>query len=216
MSKAIFLMDGIDISSYGIHVSESKGWYLLPSFKDSLKNEWSDENGHDIDLSRRYVNARTIELSCFCYAATNSLFLKKYIDFINLIDKPKHRRISLIVDELRFEFDVYRSDEVDFKKEYDNSSTVGQFSLKLIENQPIKKTIKFKPTTANKNTVSIAFGSNKLLTISWGDGIIEYTKPGVNTYTHKYVGTKDFFPLIQGDIDAIDGLTTNGTILWSR
>lgn len=216
MSSIIFMIDGVSIADHGVFVSNSKGWASVASFKEGLKNEWSDENGYDLDLKNRSVNARAIELTCFLFANTYAVFYKKYVDFFALIDKSGHRRLTVIIESVRLEFNVFRTDETDVKIEFDNANNVGEFTLKLVENQPIKKTLKFKPAAANSNTITVTFGSAKIMTIDWGDGAVEYSKPGLNTYKHKYVSTKEFYPLIQGSVDTMEGFTTNATALWNR
>lgn len=217
MNKVIVLMDNVPLKDLGIFVSDSKGWHSKPSFKEtSTKTEWKDENGYDLDLSKRFVEAREINLTCFGFAANSSLFLKKYIDFLNKLDAPVHRRISLVLDDLRFEYDVYRDSSIDTEIIFDDSSAAGAFSIKLIENQPVKKTIKFQATTTNTRTGTITFNSNKILRISWGDGTIEHTRTGLNTYSRKYAANGIYYPLLIGDVDSIGGFKTNGTELWSK
>lgn len=69
-------------------------------------------------------------------------------------------------------YEVELLDEADPEKswgQYSNDLMVGTFRLKLVEDEPVKKVLRYIGGTANgKATITVT--SSKLLNIYWGDG----------------------------------------------
>lgn len=214
MSTVIYLLDRIPFKDYNVFVSNSSALFDKPSFKEGLRNEWNDEHGFDIDLNQRYVQSKTITLDCFIPGNTIQDCINTYNNFLNEIDKPKARRISVVADTLRMEYNVFRQDSVETNLQYDEVNKVGVFKLKLVENMPTKKVLKI-----NQSATTISFASSKVMIISWGDGTYTYTIPSgtINTYSKSYpAGSLEYYPLILGDIDSISAYSSNCTTLWNK
>ena len=214
MGAVIYLLDRIPFKDYNVFVSDSSALFDKPSFKEGLRNEWSDEHGFDIDLSKRYVQSKTITLDCFIPATSIQDCINTYNNFLNEIDKPKARRISVVADALRMEYDVFRNDVIETNLYFDEVKKVGVFKLKLVENMPIKRILKI-----NQSATTISFASSKVMIISWGDGTFSYSNPSgtINIYTKNYpAGSLDYYPMILGDLDAISAYTSNCSTLWNK
>lgn len=207
----IYLLDNIPFKNYNVCVSDSSNLFDKASVKENQKKDWSDEHGYDIDLQSRYHNSKTITIDCFIPAKTLKECIEKYNDFYNALDKKGSRRLSVIADILRMEYQVFRQDTAENKLNYDDSNAVGTFKLKLIENMPVKRILK-----STQKTTTITLKSKKVLVINWGDGTEEYTSPAIETYSHTYLTTDIFYPMILGDLDAITTFNSNAPILWNR
>ena len=211
--KVNYFLNNIPFSNYNVSVSDSSNLYDRPSFKEGFRQSWDDEHGYDTDLNKRYAEAKTITLDCFIKAANLNQLIQRYNTFLNVLDAPKSKRLSVVCNDLRAEYQVFRIDSTDTKIHYDDTKKVGVFKLKLVENMPIKRILK----STNQNT-TITISSPKILVINWGDGTEQYTQPGQHTYTKNYFSSVgvEFYPIILGDIDSITSFNTNATVIWSK
>lgn len=214
----IYYIDGVDLRQYGVFVSASDGLLSKPTPKKPLSFNWETYHGEVVDLSKRYYEAREIQLSCFIKAEDNEEFIQKCNIFIALFDKAGTRRLTVKVDSSEpLVYEVYLSDGVDIKKKWSNDKTVGTFTLKLREPEPIKKVLKYTRTSDLDKTVSITVTSTKALNIYWGDGSHSYDISGTSqTVTHNYSTNGVFYIIITGTIDDISSLTTTGKIVWNK
>jgi len=211
MSAVVYLLDQMPFKHYNICVSDSSNYLDKTSFKESLSKNWNDEHGYDIDLNNRYKEARQFTLNCFIPASTYLECITQYNDFLNEIDKKGSRRLSVIADDLRMEFQVFRIDSSEVKLIYDDNNKVGNFDLKFVENMPVKRVLK----STNKTT-TITINSPKVLVINWGDGTQRYTSPGSQVYSKTYADNQTYYPMVLGDIDSIVTFNSNATVLWNK
>lgn len=73
------LNDNDLLELYGITVNDGSSSFLaFPKRKDSLKNNWQDENGIDIDLISPKFEAREFVIKCTLEASTQIDFWNKY------------------------------------------------------------------------------------------------------------------------------------------
>lgn len=211
MIPVIYLLDQIPFKNYNVYVSDSSNLFDKASIKENQKKDWSDEHGYDIDLQSRYHNSKTITIDCFIPANSLKECIEKYNNFFNALDQKGSRRLSVIAGDLRMEYQVFRQDTAENKLIYDDSNAAGTFKLKLIENMPVKRILK-----STQNTTTITLKSKKVLVINWGDGIEEYTSPNTETYSHTYLTTGVFYPIILGDLDSITTFNSNADVLWNK
>lgn len=211
MTPVVYYLDRTPFKNYNVFVSDSSNLFDKSSFKESLKKDWGNEHGYDIDLQNRFQQSKTITLSCFIPAQNIKDCFVKYNTFLNEIDKKGSRRISVEANDLRLEYQVFRTDALATDIVFDEVNSVGTFKLKLVENFPIKRVLK----TTSKIT-SINLTSKKVLVINWGDGIEEYTSPLKVSYSHTYNSTEIYYPMILGDLDSITLFNSNAQILWSK
>jgi hypothetical protein len=114
-------------------------------------------------------------------------------------------------------FEVYSSEGVDIKKTWSERNMVGTFKLKLREPEPVKRVIKYTRMSDANKTASITVTSSKLLNVYWGDGSHTYDVSGTaQTITHDFTADGDYYIVITGNIDEINSLTTNGTVIWNK
>ncbi|MFV0149743.1 hypothetical protein OBJ95_05915 [Empedobacter falsenii] len=211
MIPVVYLLDNIPFKNYNVYVSDSSNLFDKASVKENQKKDWSDEHGYDIDLQSRYHNSKSITIDCFIPANSLKECIEKYNDFYNVLDQKGSRRLSVIAGELRMEYQVFRQDTAENKLNYDDSNAVGTFKLKLIENMPVKRILQ-----STERITTITLKSKKVLIINWGDGIEEYTSPDKEIYSHTYLTTGVFYPMILGDLDSITTFNSNADVLWNR
>jgi hypothetical protein len=110
-------------------------------------------------------------------------------------------------------FEVFLSDTVSLKKEWQEKTMIGTFSLKLKEPEPIKKVI-----FLNEEDETLTITTTKPVNIYWGDGTHTFDVMGTaQVISHSYDHVDYYYIVITGDIDAITSLTTlYGTVLWPK
>ena len=132
MSRAIYKLDGVDIKTYGVCVSDSKGIINRPKTKAPKATKWDDYHGEAVDLTHKYYEAREITLSCFIKATSKIDFINKVTTFEQLFDKAGTNRLVVEVDANKpLIFEVYCKDEIDIAKSWDDNLMVGTFKIKL-------------------------------------------------------------------------------------
>jgi len=90
---------------------------------------------------------------------------------------------------------------------------IGEFTLTLVEPQPIKRIIHFIRADGN-TTTSITLTCQRPLTIYWGDGTVTDNVMGTSvTTTHTYSVNGSKFIILAGVIEKVSSLTTNGTLM---
>lgn len=214
-----WLIDSNDMmATYGVGVSTSNGIIGRPKPKAPVTVSWETMNGNAVDLSKRYYDARDIELHCFIMASSKGAWLAKCNAFVAVFDQPGTRRLAVKVDNNEpLLFEVYASDEMDISREWNDATMVGTFTLKLKEQEPLKRIYKYTRTSTADKTASITITSSKLVSIYWGDGAHTFDAGGTaQTYTHDYTTNGTYYIIVAGNIDEITSLTCNGTQIWSK
>lgn len=98
--------------------------------------------------------------------------------------------------------------------QYSDDVMVGTFTLKLVEDEPVKRVLRHIGTTAN-SVASISFSSYKMLNIYWGDGSHSYNVSGLNkTIEHTYTEPGEYDIIIAGVIEDITDFSTNDIVVW--
>ena len=205
MNEIIYKIDGVDLSGIGVNISSSDGVIDKLSIKGVTKVSHPGEHGEDVDLSEYRYNVRKLSFECFMVAANNTDLVKKYEKFATLLGKNRLIRLEIFPDRLTtLAFDVYCADGITFIKEWDaeGGEVVADFTLNLIEPQPVKKVF---VTTANAAAISI--DSDTPLQISWGDGVIKkYCFSGEHAHTFTD-GIKKHFIIVSGVITETNVIT---------
>lgn len=216
--EVIYLIDGVNLNTYGVYVSGSDGLLSRPKVKTPLSQSWQDYHGEVVDLSRKYYESRKITLKCFLKATSNEDFINKTNTFLALLDAPGTRRLMVSVDSAKpLVFEVYVLDPVDPDKKWHSGKMVGTFTLNLIEHSPVKKVLKHIRTDVASKTASITITSTKLVDIYWGDGAVTNDVFGTNqTITHDYAANGTYHIIVAGCIDEITSLTSNATVVWIK
>lgn len=83
---AQLLVDGIDISDFGIYVSEGglNGLLSFPSLKEPDKSDWAELNGIEVDLSAPNLDTKEFAMKFACSSTSN------LSEFIALVKQGYH------------------------------------------------------------------------------------------------------------------------------
>ncbi len=197
--------------SFGVYVKQGDGFFDALKMKEPFKVDWPDYHGEVLDLSDPRYEARNLTLECFIYAHTKEDFDEKIKRFLNKFYGAGTKRLSLDASGLIFNYEIYMASEAKVKKKFRSADMVGEFTLELIEPQPIKRIIYFLKSGGN-STVSVTLTSRKPLTIYWGDGTHLDNVMGTVTKTHTYSTDGAKYVIVAGVIEEVTNLSTNGII----
>lgn len=213
-----YYIDGVDFTTYGVHVSKSEGLLSRPRMKEPASMESDNNHGEIIDLSRRFYEVREITLRCFIKAANNTDLLTKFKQFSEVFDRNNTRQLLVSVEASEpLAYQVYLKEGFDIDKTWGTYTVVGSFTLVLREPEPVKKVLKFTRTSNAAKTVSITLTSTKDVNVYWGDQTRTVDVSGVNkTVTHDYQANGTYYIVIAGDIDKITALTTTGVVVHNK
>lgn len=218
-SDVEYYIDGKNIKEYGVFVSKSKGIVGQLERKEGLSVDWSNYHGIARDKKRKRYKERTISLECFIEAPSRSTYVERVYEFFKLFDSDGNHRLKIEYDgktkPLVYEVELH--DAVDPEKkwgQYSNDLMVGTFTLKLVEDEPVKRVLRHIGTTAN-SVSSISFSSYKMLNIYWGDGSHSYNVSGLNkTIEHTYSDPGEYDIIIAGVIEDVTDFSTNDILVW--
>ena len=192
-------------------MKQGDGFFDALKMKEPFKVDWPDYHGEVLDLSDPRYEARTLTLECFIYAHTKEDFDEKIKRFLNKFYGANTKRFSLDAGGLIYNYEIYMASESKVKKKFRSIDMVGEFTLELIEPQPIKRIIYFLRSAGN-TTVSVSLTSRKPLTIYWGDGTHLDNVIGTVTKTHTYSTDGAKYVIIAGVIEEVTNLSTNGIL----
>lgn len=213
-----YYIDGVDILTYDVHVSDSDGLLSQPKMKAPLSLDWANYHGEQVALQKKFYDSRTIKLECFVRATSTTDFITKCNSFQALFTKPWTSRLTVLAGpNVPLVYEVYAPEGIEVKKQWNESLMVGTFTLTLKEPEPIKKVLSYTRTSVADKTVSITLTSTKFLNIYWGDGAHTFDVSGTaQTITHDFATNGVFYIVITGNIDDITSLTTTGTVIWAK
>lgn len=213
-----YYIDNVNLKEYGVYVSDSIGLISTPKLKEPVKNEWQQYHGQSLWLNEKYFEAREIRLECFIVATDATDFIYKSNAFIEVLNKPFTRRLSVVIGNNEpLVYEVYQEQVFDIKKTWKEGKMIGTFTLNFKEPEPIKKVYKYQRTSTSDKTVSITLTSTKMLNIYWGDGLHTFDCSGTSqTYTHDYSVNGYFYIVITGNIDEISSISSTGTLVWNK
>lgn len=208
--KLIFSVDGTLFSDYGLHVESCTGLLNLPKRKSILANDDIQSHGRFYDLqSRAKYSEKTIGLNCFINATSRLDFFSLVNDLISVFDAPGlHRLTAALGSEIELPFSVIRVDNAAIEPTWNSDKTVAKFKLTFVEPQPIKRVV-----VAIGGAVSLSFHTEKLVTVSWGDGTYIYDLSGAVSVSKTLA--EDTQIIIMGDVEEITNFQmTGGTLQW--
>ena len=139
-----WFLDGIDVwKNFAIAIEKGTSDTLrYPAFKPPISHDWPDQNGIDVDLTKKFFKEREVTLQCRLVAYTESEFWLKHNAFIQLWAKPGLRRLSIKSHGGRSYY-VYYQDCSNYKqinakalKGIDDNMIVHEFNLRIIEPSP--------------------------------------------------------------------------------
>jgi hypothetical protein len=212
-----YYINGINFTTDGVYVSESKGIVGGLKLRKSITQEWPDYHGEVVDVAAPRYEARDITLECFIKATSKELFMTNLQTFLGRWMSAGMKRLMIIADTARpLIYDIYLTQSPDVDKKWNDATMVGTFSLKLREPEPVKRIYRFT-AAAGALEVSVAVTSTKAVSIYWGDGGVNYdVVTGSGAQTHSYAAAGTYYISIAGVIEDVTGVSTGATQIWSK
>jgi len=212
-----YLIDGINFKEWDVTVSESNGVLDLPKLKTPFSINWPDYHGQVIDLSRKRVEAREIELKCWMRATGKMNFVTKLNSFLEMFRKDGTQRLAVDIHPTKpLLFEVYNDSGISISKKWNDNLMIGTFTLKLVEPDPVKRVIRHQRISEGTKTLTITLTSDKAVTIYWGDGSKEEMYGTNISRSHQYNKDGIYYAIVAGVIEEITNFSTNGIIVWNK
>jgi hypothetical protein len=212
-----YLINGLNFKTWDVTVSESNGILDLPKLKTPFSINWPDYHGQVIDLTRKRIEAREIELKCWMKATSKMDFVTKLNSFLETFRKDGTHRLTIDIHPIKpLLYEIYCLDGISISKRWNDDLMIGTFTLKLIEPNPVKRIVRHQRHNDTTKTLVITFTSDKNVTIYWGDGTHEQTCGENITLSHDYDNEGIFHAIVAGVIEEIKNFSTNGIIVWNK
>ena len=214
-----YYVDGHNFKDYGVYVSASDGLVGRLAQKESLSVDYDNYHGVVRDRKRKRFKERTISLKCFIEASSRSAFVEWLNRFLALFDGDHTRRLTVEYDgkakPLVYEVDLLDDVAVDKKwGSYNEELMVGTFTLKLTEDEPVKKVLRHISNN-NNSRATITVSTYKYLNIYWGDGTHTFNVGGNDTTVeHTYALPGEYDIIVTGVIEDIEKFETNAIMVW--
>ncbi len=214
-----YYIDGVNFKDYGVEVSASNGLVGRLAQKESLSVDYDNYHGIVRDRKRKRFKERTITLQCFIEASSRSAFVEWVDRFFALFDGDGTHRLTVEYEgkakPLTYEVDLLDEADVDKKwGSYNNELMVGKFTLKLTEDEPVKKVLRHI-SNSNNSKATITVSTYKLLNIYWGDGTHTFNVGGNDTtIEHTYALPGQYDIVVTGVIEDIEKFETNAIVIW--
>lgn len=211
-----YYVDGTNFKTFGVYVSASKGLVGSLARKSTTTVDYSDYHGIARDNTKILYKERTIQLSCFVYAKSRQDFVDKVQDFFALFNSKANVRLKVEYNgkTMPLVYQVTFSDESDVDKNWacdENGQMVGTFTLKLTEDEPVKKVYR-----STSSSVAITINTPKVVSIYWGDGTATYNVFGDQSISHYYSETGTHEIIVAGVIEDIASIScSNASLLWN-
>lgn len=216
-----YFIEGINFTEFGMRVESSSGVLDLPKLKSPASVDWADYHGKVIDLSEKRYQEREITLNCWLKATGKMDFVERCNNLFSLFQKDGTQRLMISIHPTKpLVYEVYCEDGVAVSKSWHDDKMIGTFSLKLKEADPVKRVVRHQRINSNSAEVSIAFKSDKMVNIYWGDGSVETDVygdcTGSNAIKHTYQSNRIYYIIVAGVIEDITDFKTNGIIVWNK
>lgn len=216
-----YYLDGVNFKEYDIRVSSSSGVVDLPKLKTPQTVDWPDYHGEVIDLDDKRVQAREITLNCWMRATGKIDFITKANRLHAHFMRNGTARLMISLHPTKpLVFEVYAADGIAHDKRWHDDKMIGTFTLKLREPDPVKRVLRHQRSSRTTAEVKIAFKSDKMVTIYWGDGTADYDLygdyTGDNAVTHTYTTDGTYYPIVAGVLEEITDFNTNAIVVWEQ
>lgn len=214
-----YKIDGVELSTYGIRVSNTKGLHNLPKMKKPLTTSFPDRHGERVDLSSVYYEARDIELDCWIEATSRIYFLTKLNTFITTaLVKTGLRQLLVAYDSSKpLCYMCYFESGLDVTREtkWNAARMFGSFTLKLREPEPFKRLYKFTPIEGDMDC-NFAINCPTSLTLYWGDGTSTHMPAGESNAVKNYTTPGiTFYIALVGNVNEITSIGTIAVEIWN-
>lgn len=194
MSEVRYSINGKYFRDFDVYVNESKG--LLDKLKPRERKTyaWAEYHGRQIDKSAPKYEAREITLTCWLVGNNVEQLVTKYNAFLSEFDKAGNQR--LIVEPFGYQqyvYDVILNDKSELTKTFRDGRMFGDFSLMLLESNPIKRVL-YIPTgvlSLSYNSTSeaeITFSDNTSVTVKGNASVAGKVLPGRTVTSYEFDG----------------------------
>ncbi len=216
-----YYIDGVNFKDYDIRVSSSNGVLDLPKMKTPTSIDWPDYHGEVIDLEAKRYEAREITLNCWLRATGKIDFATKVNNFYRHFIGDGTSRLMISIHPTKpLVYEVYNQDGIAHDKRWHDDKMIGTFTLKLREPDPVKRVLRHQRSGASTSKITVEFKSDKMVTIYWGDGQVDYDLygdfTGKNAVTHTYKSDGTYYPIVAGVVEEITDFSTNAIVVWER
>lgn len=133
--KIRYLIDGTDISTLGIYVSQGSGYLDGHKRKITYRHDWIDEDGEDVDLTKFVKEARNFSFECFVIGETIEDAIAKINGLLVIIDQPGVRTLEILYygTTKKITRKCFREEAVKVVKKFRYMKNVWTFTLVLKE-----------------------------------------------------------------------------------
>lgn len=133
--KIRYHIDGTDIATLGIFVSQGSGYVDGHKRKIAYRHDWIDEDGEDVDLSTFKKEARDFRFDCFVIGETIEDAIAKLEGLLAIIDLPGVRNLEIQYygTTKKITRKCYREEAVKVVKKFRYAKNVWTFTLILKE-----------------------------------------------------------------------------------
>jgi hypothetical protein len=212
-----YLIDSVNLKEFDVTVSESNGVLDLPKLKTPFSINWPDYHGQVIDLTRKRIEAREIELKCWMKATGKMNFVTKLNSFLDMFRKDGTQRLTIDIHPTKpLLYEVYCDNGISISKRWNDDLMIGTFTLKLVEPDPVKRVVRHQRISEATKTLTVTLTSDKAVTIYWGDGTKEEIYGTNITRSHQYSKDGIYYAIVAGVIEEITNFQTNGIVVWNK
>lgn len=208
-------------TTYGVHVTASKGLVGRPELKNtSKKYDWDYLHGEWVDLNSLRYKAREITLSCWIKDTSEMNAVTKLNNFIK--ELKKNELIRLTITFLRNNgnpidpgtpnanhslfYLVRLSNPGNVTYKWHRGKQVLKFDITLTEPSPVKRV--YKVVGTDVGSVTMTFTSTSEFDVYWGDGNKAIDNIGTEqSLTHAYGTVGTHYLIITGVISDISAMT---------
>lgn len=212
-----YSLNGISFLSLGVLVASSSGVLDGLALKEPFAVNWPDAHGQVVDLLRPRYEAREIKLDCFLIAQNPEDLITKQSGLIAQLARSGTQRLRINpVEGKPLVYEVYSKSGFALKKKWREASIPAEFTLTLIEPQPVKWVL----SAVGGSTVSLNLSADSPLKLHWGDNsTTEFIGGVAQTLTHTYGGnnTTTYYLVVAGELERMTvHAQTNLTEVWPR
>ncbi len=185
MSEVNYSLNGYVFRDFGVYVSESINIVGMLEKKPLNQYDWAEYNGISVDLQNIRFKEREIELKCFIRSENWENLFENFRDIV-IAQFSKKSTQRLVIDPMGYKklaYEVYMKDDVKLEKTFREGIMYAEFSLKMIEPNPIKKILKTSldtlrlKYTAQSETEIFPGDGTKLIGRGDVDFQFDYSKP---------------------------------------
>ena len=163
-----YLINNRDISEdFGVVVQSDEGLADHLAMKDIETVDNPGQHGQEIDLTTVRYSHRTITLKCWFRSYSPVELERSVAHFRAFLLQQQLLRLEISHKGLSLHYDAYCPNGFKVTKQWRDHKMINQFTLTLIEPQPIKRVYHCRDTVAK-----LSIQSDQPLQVGLGDGVV--------------------------------------------